>query len=236
MTPGLVSIVIAAHNEEAFITEALQTVHAQTYKPIEVIVVDDGSEDRTAELAATHNVHLIQQPHLGPSTARNTGLRTAHGEYWTIFDADDLMPPQRIENQVAHLQHHPHHQIVLGLTTAFVTPGEPRPPHYNPTWDNGPFPACAGTLFARRSVLEAVGYYDETISLAYDVEWLARAKDAGVVAGQIDELCLHYRIHSGNTSAQKPAVHQSMLRLLRESIHRQNSSREAPGSGPARAK
>ena len=223
MTPGLVSIVIAAHNEEAFITEALQTVHAQTYKPIEVIVVDDGSEDRTAELAATHNVHLIQQPHLGPSTARNTGLRTAHGEYWTIFDADDLMPPQRIENQVAHLQHHPHHQIVLGLTTAFVTPGEPRPPHYNPTWDNGPFHGHPGTTLGRRSVLEQVGLFDERLRLGEDLDWQARAKDAGVVAGQIDELCLHYRIHSGNTSADTRANRRATLALLRDSVHRQRT-------------
>ncbi len=224
MTDELVSIVIAAHNEEAFIDQALQSVHAQTYKPIEVIVVDDGSQDRTAQIAATHNVHLIQQPHLGPSAARNTGLRNAHGQYWTIFDADDLMPPHRIEKQITHLQQHPHHQIVLGLTTAFVNPGEPRPPHYNPTWDNGPFPACAGTLLARREVLEVVGDYDETIALAYDVEWLARAKDAGVPAGHVDEVCLHYRIHRGNTSAEKPAVHQAMLKLLRESIHRQASA------------
>ncbi len=221
--PGLVSVVMAAFDEEAFIGEAIATVLAQTYAPIEVIVVDDGSTDRTAEIAERHGVTVLRQPHDGPAAARNTGLKAARGEYWTIFDADDLMPPRRIEHQVAHLEQHPEQGIVLGLTEAFVTPGQPRPPHYNADWDNGPFPACAGTMMARRDVLEVVGLYDEAIWMSYDVEWLARAKDAGVGAGQIDQLTLRYRIHAENSSADRPAVHGAMLKLLRESVRRRRT-------------
>ena len=217
---GLVSVVMAAFDEEAFIDEALRSVSAQTYRPVEVIVVDDGSSDRTAETAAKHDVRLLRLPHRGPSAARNAGLAIARGDYWTIFDADDVMPPERLLHQVTYLEEHPQLGMVLGLTEAFVTPGEPRPPHWNPIWDEGPFPACAGTMLARRSVLDLVGPYDETVSLAYDVEWLARAKDAGVGAGQVDHVSLHYRIHPGNTSADRPAVHEAMFGLLRASLHR----------------
>ena len=220
MTNGLVSVVMAAFDEEAFIAEALGSVLAQTYRPVEVIVVDDGSSDRTAEIAERCHVRVVRRPHHGPAAARNAGLAVAGGEYWTIFDADDVMPPDRLAHQVAYLQAHPAHGMVLGLTEAFVTPGEPRPAHYNPAWDNGPFPACAGTMMARRELLDSVGPYNETIRLAYDVEWLARAKDAGVAAGHIDELTLRYRIHSGNTSADRPNVHQAMLGLLRASLDR----------------
>jgi glycosyltransferase involved in cell wall biosynthesis len=220
---GLVSVVMAAFDEEAFIGDAIATVLAQTYTPIEVIVVDDGSTDRTADIAERHAVTVLRQPHDGPAAARNAGLKAARGEYWTIFDADDLMPPRRIEHQVAHLEQHPEHGIVLGLTDAFVTPGQPRPPHYNPDWDDGPFPACAGTMMARHEVLEAVGLYDEAIWMSYDVEWLARAKDAGVRAGQIDQLALRYRIHGENSSADRRAVHGAMLKLLRASIQRRRT-------------
>jgi glycosyltransferase involved in cell wall biosynthesis len=214
---------MAAFNEEAFIGEALRSVSAQTYRPVEVIVVDDGSSDRTAEVAASHDVRLLRLPHSGPSAARNAGLAVARGEYWTIFDADDVMPPERLSHQVAHMEEHPELGMVLGLTEAFVTPGESRPPHFNPIWDEGPFPACAGTMLARRSVLDVVGLYDETVSLAYDVEWLARAKDAGVGAGQVDHVSLRYRIHPGNTSADRPAVHAAMFGLLRASLHRRTA-------------
>jgi GT2 family glycosyltransferase len=121
---------------------------------------------------------------------------------------------------VAYLEEHPDFGLVLGLTEAFVSPGEPRPAHYNPVWDDGPFPACAGTMLARRAVFEAVGPFDESLALAYDVDWLARAKDAGVEAGRIDQLSLRYRIHRGNSTADAHAVHRAMLGLLRTSVVR----------------
>jgi glycosyltransferase involved in cell wall biosynthesis len=217
---ALVSVVMAAFEEEAFIAAALESVLAQTYRPLEVIVVDDGSADRTAAIAAGFGVCVLRRPHMGPSAARNAGLAAADGEYWTIFDADDVMPPERLSHQVAYLEEHPEAGMVLGLTEAFVSPGERRPPHFNPIWDDGPFPACAGTMLARRGVLDVVGLYDETVELAYDVEWLARAKDAGVIAGHVEHVCLRYRIHAANTSADAPAVHRAMLGLLRASVSR----------------
>jgi glycosyltransferase involved in cell wall biosynthesis len=213
-----------AFDEEAFIAEALRSVLAQTYRPVEVIVVDDGSGDRTAEIAQAHEVCLLRRPHLGASAARNAGLAVATGEYWTIFDADDVMPPERLARQVAHLEEHPELGMVLGLTEAFVTPGEPRPLHYNPVWDEGPFPACAGTMLARRAVLQVVGPFEESLALAYDVDWLARAKDAGVKAGQVDHVSLRYRIHRGNSSADAPAVNLAVLGLLRSSVQRRRAS------------
>lgn len=224
---GLVSVVITARDEEAFIGEALASVFAQTHCPVEIIVVDDGSSDRTGEIAACYGVRVVRQPPLGAAAARNAGLAEACGEYWTVFDADDLMPHERLADQIGFLGEHPECDIVLGLTEAFTTPGEPRPPHWNPIWDDGPFPACAGTLLARARVLEVVGGFDEMRELAYDVEWLARAKDAGVRAGQLDRLCLRYRIHVGNSSADAPAVHRAMLGLLRESVQRQRAARGA---------
>jgi glycosyltransferase involved in cell wall biosynthesis len=220
---GLVSVVIAAFNEEAFIAEALQSVLAQTYRPFEVIVVDDGSDDRTAEIAGGHDISLLCRPHLGASAARNAGLALAQGDYWTVFDADDVMPPERLAGQVAHLEEHPELGMVLGLTEAFVSPGEPRPAHYNPVWDDGPYRGHPGTMLVRRSILQSVGPFDETLRLGEDVDWLARAKDAGVQAGQVDHLALRYRIHRGNTSSDVRANQHATLRVLRTSLRRQRT-------------
>ncbi|HWD84682.1 MAG TPA: glycosyltransferase family A protein [Solirubrobacteraceae bacterium] len=221
MVPGLVSVVMAALDEEEFIAEALESVLAQDYEPLEVIVVDDGSTDGTARIAAGFGVPVLRLAHRGASQARNAGLEAARGEFWTIFDADDVMPPGRIGRQVAYLKEHPEVGMVLGLTEAFATEGQLRPAHWNADWDDGPFPACAGTMLARRAALELVGPYDPERAMSYDVEWLARAKDAGVRAGHLEEICLRYRIHPGNSSADKPAVYQSMLEVLRESVRRQ---------------
>jgi glycosyltransferase involved in cell wall biosynthesis len=228
MSGPLVSVVMTAYDEEMFIGEALDSVLAQTYDAIEVIVVDDGSADRTVEIAESYGVNLVRRQHGGGAAARNTGLAEARGEYWTIFDADDVMPAERIERQVEHLEQHPELGMVLGLTEAFVTPGEPRPSHWNPEWDDGPFPACIGTMLARREVAALVGPYDEELSVSRDFDWITRARDLGVVAGHLDAVLLRYRIHPGNVSADRTAVSSAMLGVLRESLARRRAT--APGS------
>jgi glycosyltransferase involved in cell wall biosynthesis len=220
MTGDLVSVVMPARDEEPFIAEAIESVLAQSHRSVELIVVDDGSSDRTAEIAEGYWVRVLRRSHRGAAAAQNAGLAVARGTFWTVFDADDVMPLERLAHQVSCLNRQPDLGIVLGLTEAFVNPGEPRPAHYNPAWDDGPFPACAGTLMARRSVLDLVGAFDEDLPLAYDIEWLARAKDGAVKAGLLDDVCLRYRIHSGNVTADSSAVHLAMLRVLRGSVRR----------------
>jgi glycosyltransferase involved in cell wall biosynthesis len=228
MTAALVSVVMPAFNEEAFIAEALDSVLAQAYEPVELIVVDDGSTDRTAEIAAARGASILRQPRRGPAVARNAGLAASHGDYWTIVDADDVIPADRLSLQVAHLEAHPDHAMVFGLAEAFVTPGEPRPAHYNPVWEDGPYAGHSGTLLARRGLLEAVGPFDETLSLGEDVEWLARAKDARVRSGLVDRVVLRYRVHARNTSRDPNANREAMLMIARGSVRRR---REPRGDG-----
>jgi glycosyltransferase involved in cell wall biosynthesis len=213
-----------AFDEQAFIAEAIDSVLAQTYSRVELIVVDDGSTDRTAAIAAGFPaVRLLRRPRGGPAAARNAGLRIATGSYWTIFDGDDLMPLDRLAVQVGFLESHPSLGMVLGLTLAFSASGVPPPPHWNPAWDEGPFPACAGTTLARREVFERVGQFDEQMMVSSDVDWLARAKDLGVRAGRVEAVCLHRRIHLGTVSADHDKVNVNLLRVLRESLHRRRA-------------
>jgi hypothetical protein len=100
------------------------------------------------------------------------------------------MPSRRSEDA------NPSIGLVLGLTEAFVTPGEPRPSHWNPAWDAGPYQGHPGTGLGRWSVLDHVGLFDESLTLGSDMQWLARARRAGVTIGRIEELCLRYRIHA----------------------------------------
>ncbi len=218
---------MAALNEEAFIAEAIQSVLAQTHRRRELIVVDDGSADATASIAARFDgVHVVTRPQRGGvAAACNTGLALARGEYWTLFDADDVMPPDRLAMGVAHLEAHPTVELVLGLTEAFVTPGDPRPAHWNPAWDAGPFPACAGTMLARRCILDRVGAYDERLAVSEDTDWLARAKDTGVRADRVSAVWLRRRIHEGSNSSNHASNHAVLLRVLRESIHRRREAR-----------
>lgn len=99
-----VSAVIPAYNAERFISETIHSVLAQTYEIAEIIVVDDGSSDRTAEVAAGFpRTHVIRQPNGGQAAARNTGIRAASGEWIAFLDHDDVWLPRKTEIQLGHV-------------------------------------------------------------------------------------------------------------------------------------
>ena len=109
MTRGLVSVIIPAFNAAEYIRQTLNSVLAQTYQSLEVIVVDDGSEDGTGchcrgirEKDA--RVQLVRQCNAGVGAARNTAIRMARGEYIAPLDADDIWFPEKLEKQVARME------------------------------------------------------------------------------------------------------------------------------------
>jgi glycosyltransferase involved in cell wall biosynthesis len=108
MSEPLISVVIPAHNAEKYLEETLASVHTQTFSDYEIIVVDDGSTDRTAEIASDHDrVVLLAQTNRGEAGARNTGIRAARGKYVAFLDADDIWLPSKLEKQAARLLAHP---------------------------------------------------------------------------------------------------------------------------------
>lgn len=130
MIEGLVSTVIPVHNRPAMLREAVASVLAQTYRPVEIIIVDDGSTDSTAavadELAGTHQEisHVLHQPNGGPGAAREAGRRVARGEFIQYLDSDDLLLPRKFELQVAALRSHPTAQVAYGRTSYRGAGGE----------------------------------------------------------------------------------------------------------------
>jgi glycosyltransferase involved in cell wall biosynthesis len=106
MSPPLVSILIPAFNAAPWIAHTLESALAQTWPRKEIVVIDDGSTDDTAQVVrryVSRQVQLVQQPRLGPSAAQNEALRHAQGEFIQRLDADDLLGPDKIARQIARL-------------------------------------------------------------------------------------------------------------------------------------
>lgn len=105
---GLISVIIPTYNAGRYIEKTLQSVFDQTYKNIEIIVIDDGSTDNTEVLLKQYNdprLHYIKQPNSGgPAKPRNVGIAAAKGEYIAIFDSDDLMMPNKLSSQIKALE------------------------------------------------------------------------------------------------------------------------------------
>jgi len=106
-TKPLVSLIIPTYNSANFIVECLESIFAQTYKNIEIIVVDDGSEDTTAEVLKKYQnciAYFYQNSSGGPAAPRNVGIAHSHGDYLCFFDSDDIMTPDYVWRQVDFLQ------------------------------------------------------------------------------------------------------------------------------------
>ncbi|MGQ0799753.1 MAG: glycosyltransferase family 2 protein [Pseudomarimonas sp.] len=122
MITGLVSAVVPVFCRAAMLREAVKSVLEQTYQPVEVIIVDDGSTDDTAEaiakLKAAHqpNIRSVHQENSGPGAARNLGLQLARGEFIQYLDSDDLLEPRKFELQVQALRLNPHAGVAYGTT------------------------------------------------------------------------------------------------------------------------
>ena len=130
MEPGLVTTIIPVFNRAAMLREAVASVLAQTYRPIEILIVDDGSTDDTGAvadaLAAEHpdTIRVIHQPNAGVGPAREAGRLAARGEFIQHLDSDDLLYPRKFEMQVAGLLAHPECGASYGWTREHLPSGE----------------------------------------------------------------------------------------------------------------
>lgn len=230
-TADLVSVVIPAYNAASWICETLQSVLAQTYRPLEVIVVDDGSTDSTAELVQKFapRVRLIQQPNSGGcSSPRNNGLRASTGAFVTFFDADDLMCPDKIERQKRFLDAHADVSLVTADYRAFGDTGPHPQTHFAacpllagamraPAFDGVLLPAAATRILAaenysiagsplyRRSVFDTLTPFDEGLLASEDFELAYRAARRGPT-GIVDHVGFLRRLHGANMSRQTTRI------------------------------
>ena len=209
----LVSVVIPVFNGEAFLREAVQSVLAQKYSPVEVIIVDDGSIDGTEDVARSlpETVRYLQQANQGPAAARNRGIEQAQGSLIAFADADDLWPDDKLELQLPYLLRDPAIEIVLGriqqvrLSIAVAEPA---------------FSVNLGSAIIRKSVFERVGLFDETMRYSEDVDWFMRAREAGAAIVTIDAVTLLYRQHEQNMTRGKSASELNVLKALKRSLDR----------------
>ena len=218
----LLSVIIPVYNGEKYLAQALDSVKAQDYDPMEVIVVDDGSTDATAQIAqAWADVHYVYQANQGSGSARNTGLAAAHGDFIAFLDADDRWAPNKLRLQVDYLLAHAETGFVLTHMEAFLEPGATWPAAYNRTHHAGhPVAYLPSAMLCRRTVFEHIGQFDPSYRTAEDSDWFFRARDAGVFVAVLPEVLLQRRIHASNLTWSAGVANPNLLRLVAASIGR----------------
>ena len=231
--PPLVSVLMPIHNGERYVGEALESVRAQTYRNLEVVVVDDGSTDGSAGIVARFDglARYAWQPHQGIGAARNRGVRLARGSLLAFLDADDLMPPHRIEHQATVVRDRPSVDVVFGEAMEFVT-ADPGPlPGLRPASARSPL-RSTGTMLIRREAFWRVGPFSVTAGGGVELDWRARAVELEIREEMLHEVVLERRLHDGNYGRGRPQARRDMLPVLKAALDRR---RHVARSGQAGA-
>ena len=220
--PGRVSVVIAAYNAADTLHEALDSLAQQTFRDLEVIVVDDASADATRAVAEAelsklaHHRLLALRVNGGPAAARNRGIAEASGEWIAFLDADDAWVPWRLEMQMQLVREQPDVALVCGTTIDFgapcaAQPGGARPLRLEEFATHNP--VATSTVLVRRRVVVSVGGFDAQFRGPEDYDlWMRIA--ARYRAVLMDAVLARYRHRPGSLSMDERRFLPEVLRVL----------------------
>ena len=221
----LVSVIIPVFNGDRFLNQAIESVLNQTYKNFEIIVIDDGSNDNSADIAKSYdNVIYKYQEHGGVSSARNNALSRVKGDFIAFLDADDFYPKDKLEIQVNHLKDNENTDCCIGHVYNFIEPG-----YYISTKIFDHFAnkekIALPSLVAKKHVFDQVGNFNINYIASEDFEWYTRAKELKIQIDILPDLLLNRRIHDTNLSiTQKKGTHERRFRILKESLDRKRKN------------
>ena len=202
MSP-LVSVIIPVYNAENFIEEAILSIFAQEYEPMEIIAINDGSTDASLEKLQKYakDIRIIDQGNAGVAAARNNGVVQSSGAYIAFLDNDDLFLPGKISAQVAYLEKHPDIHMCVPLCEGFLEYGVQKP-----DWVRDGFLDIAhrnlspSAWLIRKQLFSHVGMFDPQYVIASDTDWIARVIKAGYKIGTAEQVLWRKRVHQKNAS------------------------------------
>lgn len=241
-TEPLVSVIIPTYNRREYIGEALDSVISQTYRNLEIIIIDDGSTDNTKEYVETHYRELIEsgtiryiyKEHSGISESRNAGIRNSFGSLLAFIDSDDIWDKDKLRLQVDYLNDHPDCSIVSTLYSNFFDDAMlPMTEESIRILNEKRSKQCFASICCRKAVFQICGLMDPSLSTGEDVEWTFRTKCFRYEIGVIEQELYFRRVHNHNISCNdrfcsEESYRESIVRAFHN--HHLNSRSKTPGN------
>jgi alpha-1,3-rhamnosyltransferase len=225
----LVSVIVSCYNHEQYIEECILSIVNQTYKPIELIVIDDGSVDNSPvilrRLRDQYGFFLEVQANMGIAKTLNKAIRNySHGKYLAGCGSDDFWAPDRIEKQVLYMEAHPEYAMVFGKVHTvdkngriianfnIIDPVTDRgeSPTFESLVERNPIPAM--TVLLRKDIWEACGGYSEDTIIEDLDMWLKVAYRYRI--GYLDDYSAYYRWHGNNATADTLSMENAVWAIL----------------------
>ncbi|OAI54367.1 hypothetical protein AYO44_03605 [Planctomycetaceae bacterium SCGC AG-212-F19] len=226
----LISAVIPVFNGERYLEEAIRSILAQQYQPLELIVVDDGSTDGTRELVQRFStVRCDHRPHAGIGATRNRGLELAQGELIAFLDADDVWTPEKLVFQWSAFRAQPDLDIVTGHVEQFHSS------ELDATITRHidcPKQSVAGYAFGamliKRRAFDTVGLISEELERAEGIDWCLRARELGHRIKVLSDVVMRRRLHETNHSRTHRQALANYAQVLKASLDRRRAGTGGP--------
>ena len=200
-----ISVILPVYNGEMYLRESLDSINAQSLAPCEIIVIDDGSTDDSAQIAQSYaGVTLIQQANGGAAAARNRGIEAGTGQFVACLDADDLACPQRLQKQAEAFSRDSRLDLCFTHLDEFISPELTESERSELSCKSEPVPGvCIGTMMVRRDSFLRVGLLDGSLRVAYFMKWYGLAMESGLCIDMLPEVLVRRRLHKNNSGTAR---------------------------------
>ncbi len=213
-TTSLISVIVPVYNGARYLAHALDSIVAQTYRPLDIIVVDDGSTDASAEIARAYSeARYVYQAHAGLAAALNQGVEHARGEYFSFLDADDLWVPSKLRRQMDCFARDATLDMVFGQIQYFY--GDDLARVSSPTQGQ-----VKGTLLITRRAFYRVGHFDTQWRVGDFIDWYIRAQEKNLKSMILEDVLLKRRIHENNMSTREREHRKAYVQILKQALNR----------------
>jgi glycosyltransferase involved in cell wall biosynthesis len=221
----LISVVIPVYNREGYLSEAIESVLGQTYPAIELIVVDDGSSDRTAEIAQSYPLTYHFQPNSGIGSARNAGIALAKGEFFAFLDSDDIWVTDKLAKQMAVFESDPNLEAVFGYAQQFYSPEVNEEFRKRILCPEQPIAAHIATaMLIKRSSFMRIGLFDVHLKASPDMSWYISALEHQLQHVMLSDVVYRRRLHETNNGITERHHANERLHLLKAKLDRQRAN------------
>lgn len=236
--PVAVSVVIPAWNAQRYLAEAIESALAQTIRPAEIIVVDDGSTDRTAEIAGRFGppVQVVRQEHGGAGAARNRGAGLARGKFLAFLDSDDLWLPEKTALQATAFERDPQLDMVFGGMRQFHSSDLTPDLRARIQGDGQVLTGISsGTMLIRRDSFLRAEPFATRWRVGEFIDWYAKAQERGLKSATLAEIVMLRRLHADNMGRRERESRGDFVKILKARLDRRRTAGEMnppEGEGP----
>ena len=222
MSNPLVSVIIPVFNGAEFLAQTLESALAQEQVRLELIIVDDGSEDQSLDIALSYTTKVFRQTNQGPATARNLGISKAKGDYFALLDQDDLWHPEKLALQLQALKEGDY--AVCRATATLEPTALSFDTMIRQAYQNGGIAPTPSAFLIPKTIFFRVGLFQPIYRANSDAQWLTRANQLGLRMVYPEKVLLYKRFHHRNQGHDTKTTQQELLQVLRQAVQRRRSS------------